>query len=90
MDMNQDMRLGAGILEMVARLTQDPAKLEAYNHVLDMPGVDAALFLLYKSAETLIHPKPLLQSTFMLGYYLCESLKEVDELWNNGPDEDPI
>lgn len=88
--MLQDIRLGISLLETATQLTADPTKLQAYNKILEMPGVDSALFLLYKASETYPHPKALLQSVFILGYYVCESLSHVDSMWENGPDNEPV
>jgi hypothetical protein len=74
---------------MAFRVTADTDKLKIYHGVLSMPGVDSALYMLYRGAnESNAHPKNLLQSAFMLGYYIHESLQEMDRLWEEGPVDD--
>ena len=85
-----DLRLGTELLDLATTSTDDPTILEAYNKILAMPRVDSALFMLYKAAEfAFAHPKPLLQSAFMLGYYIHESLGTADKLWEAGLKDDP-
>ena len=86
----QEIELGSELLEMASAITECPDKLKEYNNILDMPGIDPALFMLYKAGETdECHPKALLQSAFMLGYYVCESLRQVNTMWEVGPTEEP-
>jgi len=86
----QELRLGIELLDMAIRVTDNPEKLKMYNEILVMPGVDSALYMLYSAAqEGTSHPKSLLQSAFMLGYYIYESLHEMDKLWKEGPVDDP-
>jgi len=90
-EFEQNITLGSELLELASAMTDCPEKLAEYNHVLEMPGIDPALFMLYKSTETEpCHPKVLLQSAFMLGYYVCNSLRQVDKLWDAGPSEEPL
>ena len=87
---SQEIRLGLELLDMALKVSSNPTKLREYNEVLDMPGVDSALFMLYRaSQEDSSHPRHLLQSAFMLGYYIYESLQEVNKLWQEGPVNDP-
>ena len=44
-DPNQEIRLGTELLEMAFALSSDPLKLQAYNEILKMPGVDSALYM---------------------------------------------
>ena len=84
----EEIRLGTELLELAINSTDNPEVLEIYNNILLMPGVDSALYMLYKAAEfAFSHPKPLLQSAFMLGYYVHESLGAADKLWEAGKDE---
>jgi len=90
-DFEQAVNLGSELLELASALTESPEKLAEYNNVLEMPGIDPALFMLYKAAENEpCHPKSLLQSAFMLGYYVCDSLHQADKLWDAGPSEEPL
>ena len=90
-DMNEECRLGKDLLATVLEVTEDPEQLEHYNSVLAMPGIDGALYILYENkSEFKGHPRPLLQSAFMLGYYLNESLHKTSKLWEAGPPEDPV
>ena len=91
MDTQDDqIRLGSELLALATSETDDPDTLAAYNKILEVPGVDSALFMLYKAAEfAFAHPKPLLQSAFMLGYYVHESLSKSDKLWDAGIEEEP-
>jgi len=88
----QEIRLGAELLEMAFKVSSDSERLKLYNNILDMPGVDSALYMLHRaSQEENIHPKSLLQSAFMLGYYVYESLHEIDSLWERETgEESPI
>jgi len=64
----EEIRLGTELLELAISSTDNPEVLEIYNNILLMPGVDSALYMLYKAAEfAFSHPKPLLQSAFMFG-----------------------
>ena len=86
----EDIRLGMELLELATTSTDSPEILEAYNNILEMPGVDSALYMLYKAAESAFsHPKPLLQSAFMLGYYVHTSLGAADKLWEDGLKDKP-
>ena len=86
----QEVRLGTELLDMAFRATANPEKLKMYNGILTMPGVDSALYMLYRAAhEDNSHPRHLLQSAFMLGYYIYESVHAVDKLWEEGPVDDP-
>jgi len=90
-EFDQDINLGSELLELASVMTECPEKLAEYTNVLEMPGIDPALFMLYKAAENEpCHPKSLLQSAFMLGYYVCDSLRQADKLWDSGPSEEPI
>ena len=84
------IRLGADLLALATDFTTDAETVELYNNILEMPGIDAALWMLYKAAEgAMSHPKPLLQSAFMLGYYVHQSLDTADKLWESGLTEEP-
>jgi len=89
-EIGQEIRLGTELLELAFRVTANPEKLRKYNEILSMPGVDSALYMLCRAAqEDNSHPRHLLQSAFMLGYYIYESLHEMDRLWEEGPVDDP-
>ena len=89
-DPNQEIRLGTELLEMAFALSSDPLKLQAYNEILKMPGVDSALYMLYSATtEGDSHPRQLVQAAFMLGYYVYESLNEINNLWERGPVDAP-
>ena len=89
-EFEQEINLGSELLELASAMTDCSEKLAEYNSILEMPGVDPALFMLYKARETdSCHPKALLQSAFMLGYYVCESMRQVNTMWNAGPSEEP-
>ena len=89
-DFDENIRLGTDLLDAASVLTDDPVVMAQYDKILKMPGVDAALFMIFKSSEHVsIHPKSLLQSAFMLGYFVRESLDKVDQLWASGPEKDP-
>ena len=89
-EMNDDIRLGKDLLDTMFEITNDPDKMERYNAILSMPGVDGALYMLYENKSGFKgHPRPLLQSAFMLGYYLNESINNADHLWDSGPEEKP-
>ena len=89
-EFEQEINLGSELLELASAMTDCPEKLAEYNNVLEMPGIDPALFMLYKASETEpCHPKSLLQSAFMLGYFVCNSLRQADKLWDAGPSEEP-
>ena len=85
-----NLRLGTDLLDAATKLTNDPEQMERYDKVVNMPGVDTALFMIFKSSEvTPAHPKALLQSAFMLGYFVHERLTQVDKLWEDGLDNEP-
>ena len=89
-DFEKEIDLGSELLEMASAITESPDKLQEYTDILEMPGIDSALFMLYKAGETdACHPKALLQSAFMLGYYVCESMRQVNAMWEAGPTEEP-
>ena len=89
-DFGENIRLGTDLLDAASVLTDDPAQLERYEKILKMPGVDAALFMIFKSSEQgVVHPKSLLQSAFMLGFFVHDSLDKADQLWASGPEKDP-
>jgi len=33
--------------------------------------------------------RTLAQAAYMLGYYVANSVKEIDSLWENGPSDEP-
>ena len=87
----ENVRLGTDLLDAATKLTDDPEQMERYDKILNMPGVDTALFMIFKSAEVSpsLHPKSLLQSAFMLGYFVHDRLAQVEKLWEDGPDDEP-
>ena len=87
----ENVRLGTDLLDAATKLTDDPEQMERYDKILNMPGVDTALFMIFKSAEVSpsLHPKSLLQSAFMLGYFVHDRLGQVEKLWEDGPDDEP-
>tara|TARA_R110002020_G_C15981819_1_gene748522 strand:- start:201 stop:500 length:300 start_codon:yes stop_codon:yes gene_type:complete len=86
----ENVRLGTDLLDAATQLTNDPEQMERYDKILNMPGVDTALFMIFKSSEgTPTHPKSLLQSAFMLGYFVHDRLGQVEKLWEDGPEDEP-
>ena len=87
----ENVRLGTDLLDAATKLTDDPEQMERYDKILNMPGVDTALFMIFKSAEVSpsLHPKSLLQAAFMLGYFVHDRLGQVEKLWEDGPDDEP-
>ena len=89
-EFHENVRLGTDLLEAATQLTNDPEQMERYDKVLNMPGVDTALFMIFKSSEVSpSHPKSLLQSAFMLGYFVHDRLGQVEKLWEGGPEDEP-
>ena len=86
----ENVRLGTDLLDAATKLTNDPEQMQRYDDILKMPGVDTALFMIFKSSEgTPTHPKSLLQSAFMLGYFVHDRLGQVEKLWEGGPEDEP-
>ena len=64
---------------------------DRYQDLLKAPGIDGALYLLFQAVnqEPRSDAKTLAQAAYMLGYYVANSIKEIDTLWENGPDDEP-
>ena len=88
---NTELHLGASLLKMALGDRQDSMIEERYQDLLRAPGIDGALYLLYQacSQDSRSGAKTLAQAAYMLGYYVAQSVKEIDNLWENGPDNEP-
>lgn len=88
---NTEIYLGASLLK-TALGEQDNSMVESrYRELLKSPGIDGALYLLYKActSDPNSDSRTLAQAAYMLGYYVANSVKEIDNLWNAGPEEEP-
>lgn len=88
---NTELHLGASLLKTALGDREDSMIEERYQDLLRAPGIDGALYLLYQacSQDPRSDAKTLAQAAYMLGYYVAQSVKEIDNLWQNGPDEEP-
>ena len=87
----EELRLGGDILENALHGCYSEEALLKYQRILSMPGIDGALYLLYKAIQHDVtgNAKVLSQAAFVLGYFVCTSMQAVDALWANGPEEEP-
>ena len=88
---NTELYLGASLLKTALGDTRDSLIEERYQDLLKAPGIDGALYLLYQAVtqDPRSDAKTLAQAAYMLGYYVANSVKEIDNLWENGPDNEP-
>ena len=88
---NTELYLGASLLKTALGNREDSMIEERYQDLLKAPGIDGALYLLYHAVnqDPRSDGKTLAQAAYMLGYYVANSLKEIDNLWENGPNDEP-
>ena len=88
---NTELYLGASLLKTALGDSENSMVEERYKELLNAPGIDGALYLLYHavSNDRRSDAKTLAQAAYMLGYYVAQSIKTVDSLWENGPLEEP-
>lgn len=88
---NEELYLGASLLKTALGDENNLAVGERYMELLNSPGIDGALYLLYKACneDPRSDAKTLAQAAYTLGYYVANSVKQVDALWDSGPDEEP-
>ena len=88
---NTELYIGASLLKTALGDTQDSMIEERYQDLLKAPGIDGALYLLFQAVnqEPRSDAKTLAQAAYMLGYYVANSIKEIDTLWENGPHDEP-
>jgi len=71
---NEELYLGASLLKTA--LGEGGGLVEDhYKELLNAPGIDGALYLLYKACYN--------------DDYVANSVKEIDSLWENGPSDEP-
>ena len=88
---NTELYLGASLLKTALGEQDNSMIEERHRDLLKSPGIDGALYLLYKACtlDPNSDSRTLAQAAYMLGYYVANSVKEIDNLWNVGPDEEP-
>ena len=88
---NTELYLGASLLKTALGDREDSMIEERYQDLLKAPGIDGALYLLFQavSQDSRSDAKTLAQAAYMLGYYVASSVKEIDNLWENGPSDEP-
>ena len=88
---NTELYLGASLLKTALGNREDSMIEERYQDLLKAPGIDGALYLLFQAVnqDPRSDAKTLAQAAYMLGYYVANSIKEIDTLWENGPDDEP-
>ena len=88
---NTELYLGASLLKTALGDREDSMIEERYQDLLKAPGIDGALYLLFQpvSQDPRSDAKTLAQAAYMLGYYVASSVKEIDNLWENGPNDEP-
>jgi len=88
---NTELYLGASLLKTALGDREDSMIEERYQDLLKAPGIDGALYLLFQavSQDSRSDAKTLAQAAYMLGYYVANSVKEIDNLWENGPSDEP-
>ena len=88
---NTELYLGASLLKTALGDREDSMIELRYQDLLKAPGIDGALYLLFKAVnqDPRSDAKTLAQAAYMLGYYVASSVKEIDTLWENGPDNEP-
>lgn len=86
-----ELYLGASLLKTALGDRENAMVEERYHELLKAPGIDGALYLLYQacSQDPRSDAKTLAQAAYMLGYYVAQSVKEIDSLWENGPNDEP-
>ena len=86
-----ELYLGASLLK-TALGDRDESMIETrYRELLKAPGIDGALYLLFQACnqDPRSDAKTLAQAAYMLGYYVAQSVKEIDSIWENGPADEP-
>ena len=88
---NTELYLGASLLKTALGDREDSMIEERYQDLLKAPGIDGALYLLFQavSQDSRSDAKTLAKAAYMLGYYVASSVKEIDNLWENGPSDEP-
>ena len=88
---NTELYLGASLLKTALGDSDNTIIEERYKELLKAPGIDGALYLLYHAVteDPRSDAKTLAQAAYMLGYYVANSVKEIDTLWDNGPTDEP-
>ena len=91
MKRNEELYLGASLLKTALGDSNNLAVGERYMELLNSPGIDGALYLLFQavSQDPRSDAKTLAQAAYTLGYYVASSVKEIDILWENGPNDEP-
>ena len=86
-----ELYLGASLLHTALGDRENSVIEQRYRELLKAPGIDGALYLLYKACnqDPNSDARSLAQAAYMLGYYVAQSVKEIDNLWESGPDEEP-
>jgi len=92
--MNQsdtELYLGASLLKKALGDREDTGLEARYKELLKAPGIDGALYMLFQACnnDPRSDAKTLAQAAYMLGYYVAQSVKEIDTLWDIGPKEEP-
>ena len=92
--MNQsdtELYLGASLLKTALGDKENTRIESRYRELLTAPGIDGALYLLFKacSKDPQSDAKSLAQAAYMLGYYVANSVKEIDNIWDCGPADEP-
>jgi len=86
-----ELYLGASLLKTALGDKTNVQIESRHQELLQAPGINGALYLLYHACQ--LDPasdsKTLAQAAYMLGYYVANSVKEIDTLWETGPDEEP-
>jgi hypothetical protein len=88
---NTELYLGASLLKTALGDKDDSMIEERYQDLLKAPGIDGALYLLFHAVneDPRSDAKTLAQAAYMLGYYVANSVKEIDILWESGPNDEP-
>ena len=88
---NTELYLGASLLKTALGDKDDTIIESRYQELLKAPGIDGALYLLYHAVteDPRSDAKTLAQAAYMLGYYVANSVKEIDILWETGPNDEP-
>jgi len=86
-----EIYLGASLLKTALGDRTDTGIETRYQELLKAPGIDGALYLLFNACnqDPLSDAKTLAQAAYMLGYYVAQSVKEIDNLWDAGPENEP-
>ena len=88
---NSELYLGASLLKTALGDSENSMLDGRYKELLGAPGIDGALYLLYKAVanDRRSDAKTLAQAAYMLGYYVAQSVNTIDSLWEHGPLEEP-